>query len=155
MKKSYLVIIALVGIAIIVTTVMIYLNSSQSTCVEGRLPNGMCDSGKVIDIGRSIEISEAKAILLIKEQYPELTSFPSDGLPPKVIRVEKSDIGWHVMFETLGSGIPIIEARCFLVDDLGIVTKIREYKNTGDMIDSLSVKTCLESTTAKPNNTLQ
>lgn len=123
--------------------------------LKGRLPNGMCDSGKVIDIGRSIEISEDKAILLIKKQYPELASFPSDGLPPKVIQTERSDIGWHVMFETLGSGIPIIEARCFLVDDLGIVTKIHEYKNTGDMTASLSVKTCLEPTTAKPNNTLQ
>jgi hypothetical protein len=46
------------------------------------------------------------------------------------------------MFETQGSGIPIIEAKCFLVDNAKIVYKISEYKNTGDMKNYLSVKTC-------------
>ena len=87
-------------------------------------------------------ISEEEAIYLIKKRYPQLQDFPSDGLPPKIIRSEKSSYGWYVMFETQGSGIPIIEAKCFLVDNAKIVYQIGKYKNTGDMKNDLSVKTC-------------
>ena len=87
-------------------------------------------------------ISEEEAIFLIKKQYTQLQDFPSDGLPPKIIRSEKSSYGWYVMFETQGSGIPIIEAKCFLVDNAKIVYQIGKYKNTGDMKNDLSVKTC-------------
>ena len=87
-------------------------------------------------------ILEEEAISLIKKQYPQLQDFPSDGLPPKMIRAEKSSYGWYVMFETQGSGIPIIDAKCFLVDNAKIVYQIGKYKNTGDMKNVLSVKTC-------------
>ena len=87
-------------------------------------------------------ISKEEAISLIKKQYPQLQDFPSDGLPPKIIRSEKSSYGWYVMFETQGSGIPIIEAKCFLVDNAKIVYQIGKYKNAGDMKNNLSVKTC-------------
>ena len=87
-------------------------------------------------------ISEEESISLIKKRYPQLQDFPSDGLPPKIIRSEKSSYGWYVMFETQGSGIPIIEAKCFLVDNAKIVYQIGKYKNTGDMKNDLSVKTC-------------
>ena len=87
-------------------------------------------------------ISEEEAISLIKKQYPQLQDFPSDGLPPKIIRSEKSTYGWYVMFVTQGSGIPIIEAKCFLVDNARIVYQIGKYENTGDMKNDLSIKTC-------------
>ncbi|MEX0854789.1 MAG: hypothetical protein WD018_03375 [Nitrosopumilaceae archaeon] len=100
---------------------------------------------KLLELGWAANnqmISEEEAISLIKKQYPQLQDFPSDGLPPKIIRSEKSSYGWYVMFETQGSGIPIIEAKCFLVDNAKIVYQIGKYKNTGDMKNVLSVKTC-------------
>jgi hypothetical protein len=87
-------------------------------------------------------ISEQDAISLIKNQYPELQDFPSDGLPPKVIRTEYSSEGWYVMFETQGSGRPIIEAKCFFVDNLKKITLTGHYKpETNDKI-IISAKTC-------------
>ncbi|MGQ0791890.1 MAG: hypothetical protein ACT4NJ_06680 [Nitrosopumilaceae archaeon] len=100
---------------------------------------------KLFELGWAVNdqmISEEEAISLIKKRYPQLQDFPSDGLPPKLIRSEKSSYGWYVMFETQGSGIPIIEAKCFLVDNAKIVYQIGKYKNTGDMKNYLSVKTC-------------
>ena len=100
---------------------------------------------KLLKMGWAVNdqmISEKEAISLIKKQYPQLQDFPSDGLPPKIIRSEKSNYEWYVMFETQGSGIPIIEAKCFLVDNAKIVYQIGKYKNTGDMKNNLSVKTC-------------
>ncbi|MEX2060105.1 MAG: hypothetical protein WD966_03455, partial [Nitrosopumilaceae archaeon] len=100
---------------------------------------------KLLELGWAANnqmISEEEAISLIKKQYPQLQDFPSDGLPPKIIRSEKSSYGWYVMFETQGCGIPIIEAKCFLVDNAKIVYQIGKYKNTGDMKNVLSVKTC-------------
>ncbi|MEX2312362.1 MAG: hypothetical protein WD650_00005 [Nitrosopumilaceae archaeon] len=100
---------------------------------------------KLLELGWAANnqmISEEEAISLIKKQYPQLQDLPSDGLPLKIIRSEKSSYGWYVMFETQGSGIPIIEAKCFLVDNAKIVYQIGKYKNTGDMKNVLSVKTC-------------
>ena len=91
----------------------------------------------------SLEISEEDAISLIQNQYPELQDFPSDGLPPKVIRTEKSSNGWYVMFETQGSGRPIIEAKCFFVDNSKTVIQTGQYKpETDDMQLDISAKTC-------------
>jgi hypothetical protein len=88
-------------------------------------------------------LSEKDAISLIKNQYPELQDFPSDGLPPKVIRTEKANDGWYVMFETQGSGRPIIDAKCFLVDNTKDVTLIGQYKPETDAIQfNISIKTC-------------
>ncbi|HEY7777526.1 MAG TPA: hypothetical protein VIA09_03205 [Nitrososphaeraceae archaeon] len=94
-------------------------------------------------ITNSSVISEEDAISLIKNQYPELQDFPSDGLPPKVIRTEKSGEGWYVMFETQGSGRPIIEAKCFFVDNAKKVTLTGLYKpETDDIQINISTKTC-------------
>lgn len=88
------------------------------------------------------EISKEQAILLIKNQHPKLQDFPSNGLPPKTIHAEKSGVGWHIMFETQGSGVPIIEAKCFLVDGDGTVVATGEYKNSGNLKQILSIKIC-------------
>lgn len=118
---------------------VIKVSSGSPACVKPQ------SKQKLLELGWAVNdqiISEEEAISLIKKQYPQLQDFPSDGLPPKIIRSEKSSYGWYVMFETQGSGIPIIEAKCFLVDNAKIVYKISEYKNTGDMKNDLSVKTC-------------
>ncbi len=89
------------------------------------------------------QVNESEAISLIKKLYPQLQDFPSDNLPPKAIYVEKSNVGWYVIFETQGSGIPIIAAKCFLVDNLKTVTQIGEYKpEIGEMKTNISFKTC-------------
>ena len=56
MKKSYLVTIALVGIAISGTTVMIYLNSLQPGCILDSSSNGTCANSTTGNAGRSVEI---------------------------------------------------------------------------------------------------
>lgn len=86
--------------------------------------------------------SEAEAISLIKKQYPQLQDFPNDKLPSKIILVEKVIDGWYVIFETLGSGIPILEAECFFVDNSNTVIQIGHYKHTGGMETNISFKTC-------------
>ena len=89
------------------------------------------------------QINKDESISLIKKLYPQLQDFPSDNLPPKVIYAEKSNTGWYVIFETQGSGIPIIEAKCFLVDNSKTVTLIGEYKpEIGEMKTNISFKTC-------------
>lgn len=94
-------------------------------------------------ITNSSVISEDDAISLIKNQYPELQDFPSDGLPPKVIRTEHSSEGWYVMFETQGSGRPIIDAKCFFVDNSKTVILTGQYKPEIDDVQfDISTKTC-------------
>jgi hypothetical protein len=94
-------------------------------------------------ITNSSVISEEDAISLIKNQYPELQDFPSDGLPPKVIHTEQSSEGWYVMFETQGSGRPIIEAKCFFVDNAKTVTLTGVYTpQLDDLKVNLSIKSC-------------
>lgn len=102
------------------------------------------DTGST-DVGimsKQDQVKETEVISLIKKQYPQLGDFPSDGLPPKIIRSEKSNDGWYVIFETLGSGFPILEAECFLVDNSNTVTQVGHYKHTGDMETNISFKTC-------------
>lgn len=91
----------------------------------------------------SDHVGEKEAIFLIKKQYPQLHDFPSNDLPPKIIRVEKSNNGWYVIFETQGSGIPLIEAECFFVDNSKTVTLVGKYKPQGiNMTSNISFKTC-------------
>lgn len=100
---------------------------------------------KLIERGWTIadEVGAKEAISLIKKQYPQLQDFPSNNLPPKVIRVEKSSSGVYLIFETQGSGIPIIEARCFFVDNENTITVIGQYKpEIGDMKTNISFQTC-------------
>jgi hypothetical protein len=100
---------------------------------------------KLIERGWAIsgQLEEKEAINLIKNQYSQFQDFPSNDLPPKIIRAEKSDDGWYVIFETQGSGIPIIEAECFLVDNSKTVIQIGKYKpKIGDMKTDISIKTC-------------
>lgn len=118
---------------------VIKVSSGFPACVKPQSKQKLLERGWAIN---DQMISEEEAISLIKKRYPQLQDFPSDGLPPKIIRSEKSSYGWYVIFETQGSGIPIIEAKCFLVDNAKIVYKIGEYKNTVDMKNYLSAKTC-------------
>jgi hypothetical protein len=113
---------------------------SQAVCVFADSVEKLGQRGWIVDEQR---ISEEFAISLVKNQYPELQDFPSDGLPPKIIRSEKSNDGWYVMFETQGSGRPLIEAKCFLIDNSKTVTLTGKYTpEIDDMQVTLSLKTC-------------
>jgi hypothetical protein len=89
-------------------------------------------------------IGEAAAIKLIQNKYPELKAYPSDNLPPKSIKTEKADGGWDVAFVQEGSGVPVILAKCFFVDNAGAITAAGvyspKYSNYG--IDDISLVTC-------------
>lgn len=87
-------------------------------------------------------ISESVSIETIKNQFPELKEYPSDKLAPKSIWTEKASDGWYVAFVQEGSGVPIIEARCFLVkNDYSIIQ--REYiPQDSTFIGEFSAKEC-------------
>jgi len=88
-------------------------------------------------------VKEKEAIDIIKKQNSQFQTFPSDDLPPKIILTKKASNGWYVIFETQGSGIPIIEAHCFLVDDSKTVTPIGHYTpGMGDIKTTISFDTC-------------
>jgi hypothetical protein len=113
---------------------------SKAVCVFANSVEKLGQRGWIVD---EQQISEEFAISLVKNQYPELQDFPSSGLPPKVIHSEKASDGWYVMFETQGSGRPLIEAKCYLVDNAKTVTLTGKYTpKTDDIQVSLSPKTC-------------
>ena len=60
-------------------------------------------------------VSESEAIEIIKNQFPKMKEYPSDGLAPKSIKTEKVGDSWYLAFIQEGSGVPIIDAKCFLV----------------------------------------
>lgn len=63
-----------------------------------------------------ITMSEAVAIETLKAKFPELKDYPdNNGFPPKVIKTEQASDGWYVAFIEEGSGVPIIDVRCFLI----------------------------------------
>lgn len=68
------------------------------------------------DSSKQLQLSEAEAISMVKEQYPELKDYPSNTLPPRSVRTEQAEAGWYVAFIQEGSGRPIISARCYLVN---------------------------------------
>lgn len=92
-------------------------------------------------------ISEQTAIETIKTEFPDLADYPSDQLPPRSIKTEKSSNGWYVAFIQEGSGVPIISARCFFVDDNKDILNDKEYtpKIDEDLAGDFSIKTCSPS----------
>ena len=62
-------------------------------------------------------ISEAEAIGIIKNRFPELKDYPSDTAPAKIIKTKKTDEGWYVSFIQEGSDASIADARCYWVKE--------------------------------------
>jgi hypothetical protein len=89
-------------------------------------------------------IDEVTAVQIIQNEYPEMNGYPSDRLPPKSIRTEKSDDGWYVAFVEEGSGRPIISAMCYFVDNTQNIVSIRTYipEIEDDSFAPFSAKTC-------------
>ena len=89
-------------------------------------------------------ITEAKAISAIKDKYPELNDYPSNNLPPRSIKTEKTGNGWNIAFIQEGSGRPIIFAKCFFVDDQSNIKSKSSYSPAvgEDTMAELSPKTC-------------
>jgi len=67
--------------------------------------------------GKQGMISEGEAIRILTNTYPDLCAYPSDGLPPRSVRTEQAPEGWYVAFIQEGSGLPILSARCYYVDN--------------------------------------
>ena len=65
--------------------------------------------------GKQGFIDERDAIRILQDTYPELSAYPSDGLPPRSIKTEQAPDGWYVAFIQEGSGLPILSARCYYV----------------------------------------
>ncbi len=101
-----------------------------------RILDQMLNSFKFID-----SLTEAESITLVKKQYPEFNSYPSDNLPPTSIKSERANDGWYLAFIQNGSGIPIIEAKCFFVNADKQISLVGEFKNKEFEMD-ISPQTC-------------
>jgi len=100
-------------------------------------------------------ISETQAIDTIKKQFPEMKEYPSDDLPPRSIKTEKTDEGWYVAFIQEGSGRPILGVSCFLVKNDNSVTQRKYISQDSDIVGEFSAKECrvIESLEGDTGNT--
>lgn len=89
-------------------------------------------------------IDESRVIQIIKNKFPELKEYPSDKLPPRSIKTKKVDNGWFAAFIQEGSGVPVIQAKCFFVDNTGKVNNTGFYfpKNSQAGFDDFSIINC-------------
>ena len=105
---------------------------------------GVIDVDSITKTVTTITMSESKAIETIKNQFPELRNYPSNNLPPKSIKTEKSGDGWYVAFVQEGSGRPIISAKCYLIDNTEKITSTGvwspKYSEYG--FDDISIINC-------------
>jgi len=125
MKAKPIIIISLVSVIVLVVIgaiVLAIVNPWKSSVNQQTQQNqqSMNDSDR--------------AIARVKAEYPELSDYPSDLLPPKSIRYAQVNDTWYVAFIQEGSGVPIISAKCFTVDGSGVVILFREYTpQSGDV----------------------
>lgn len=76
--------------------------------------------------------TEDEAIQMVQDSFPNLKDYPSDRLPPKSIKAARGDTAWYVAFIQEGSGVPIVSAQCYSVDDQQRVVKIGAYDHASD-----------------------
>lgn len=92
---------------------------------------------------KNAPLTEQTAIEAIKQKYAELKDYPSDKLPPRSITAAQSGDKWYVAFVQNGSGTPIVEARCFMVNPDYSVAENGTFKpEQGSMTQSISPVTC-------------
>ena len=119
MDKKHAIILFSIGIAAIIIAAYIFLPKSGSG------------------------LARDKAIDILKTEYPEFNDYPSDTLPPKDIAAEQGADGWHVAFMQLGSGRPMLSAKCFLVKNDGSIIKTGEFNPGMDSnVFEISPRTC-------------
>lgn len=88
-------------------------------------------------------LTEQAAITAVKQKYPALQDYPSDKLPPRSISAKQSDNKWYVAFIQNGSGRPILEARCFIVNpDHSVVENGTFTPKPEDTTEHISPMTC-------------
>lgn len=100
---------------------------------------------KIMKYENPHELTQEDAITLVKKHYPQFTDYPSNNLPPKSITAEKAPHGWYVQFRQEGSGIPLIEAHCFLVKNNNgaeQILKTGEYRVRDTHKNTVSVSAC-------------
>lgn len=87
-------------------------------------------------------LSEKTAIESIKEKFPEFTEYPNDLLAPKSIKTEKSFNGWYIAFIQEGSGLPILDAHCYFINNRNDISEIKYTKVSGALVSNFSAKEC-------------
>lgn len=76
-------------------------------------------------------VSQERAVQILKAYDSSLIDYPSDDLPPRSIAFEKAEDGWYVGFVQNGSGVEVIEARCFHVTNQEQIISTGELHNPG------------------------
>jgi hypothetical protein len=93
--------------------------------------------------GKQGFIDEQDAIRILQDTYPDLSAYPSDGLPPRSVKTEQAPDGWYVAFIQEGSGLPILSARCYYVGN-NQTTRLTGMVNQSIMVlpEDFSPKRC-------------
>jgi len=86
-----------------------------------------------------LAVSEAKAIEMIKNRFPELKEYPG---VTKLIKTEKSDDGWYVSFIQEGLGTQISDARCYWVKNNNKMFSKDYTPQAPDFIGRFSLEQC-------------
>ncbi|GEM_PF-5097442 len=74
--------------------------------------------------------NKAKAVLQVKAKHPELKDYPFSGLPPRSLVIEEDNSGIYLAFIQNGSGIPILDARCFIVKPDNTIIEKEKFVST-------------------------
>ena len=105
-RKNIIIMIGFMATVLIVVSILQLVNQSKDNTFHPT---------------RNPDLSDNGIIQLLKNVYPELKDYPSDGLPPKSIKSEYKDNMWYIGFVQEGSGVPIISARCFSVNSDNVI----------------------------------
>ncbi|MFA6525079.1 MAG: hypothetical protein WCT33_02275 [Patescibacteria group bacterium] len=97
-------------------------------------------------------ISETEAVDTLKTRFPELKSYPSDNLPSKSVATEKADDGWYIAFVQEGSGVPVIDAQCFLIKNDKTFSRINYVPQNNTVTGKFSAKECMLITNTDDGN---
>lgn len=87
-------------------------------------------------------MSESAAVEILKTKFPELKNYPSSNFPVKSIKTEQAADGWYVAFIQEGSGVPIVNAQCFLIKNNEDVEEIIYISDDVISPGEFSIKEC-------------
>lgn len=139
MKKKIIIIFSIIlgVIILIVVAGIIKFNPSDSDIITIKEEKIVSPIDKLAE-----KIDESQAIKLIKDRYLELGDYPNNNFPIRSIKTEKSNDGWYVAFVTEGSGVPIINAKCFEVKNDKSIFEKKYTKTDNYNLSEFSVKEC-------------
>ncbi len=125
MNKSRILVSFTLGLAVLLTSFFVYKNLREiKSFVE--------DSREGTSTNESALISKKEQA--ISEEYPEFDNFEDQSsFAGQSIKIEKVGDDHYFAYIVLGSGVPIVKATCFKVDQMFKVSIIGTYPDTPNL----------------------